>query len=118
MGNSAIIGGFSKAAGLEWDVVDAVFRRHIPKGVDQNLAVAKKAYNLFDPVHPVKKSDNPPKSLVSGNEAIGLGLIRGGMDAYVSYPMTPSPVFSIFLPGRKTGSGLWLCILRTRLLLS
>jgi len=106
MGNSAIIGGFSKAAGIEWDVVDAVFRRHIPKGVDQNLAVAKKAYDLFDPVHPIKKSDTPPKSLVSGNEAIGLGLIRGGMDAYVSYPMTPSSGILHFLAEQKDRFGI------------
>jgi len=83
MGNSALIGGFAKAAGIDWEVVDAVFRRHIPKDADQNLAVAKKAFDLFDPVHPIKKCENRPQSLVSGNEAIGLGLIRGGLNAYV-----------------------------------
>ena len=41
MGNSAIIGGFAKAAGIEWDVVEAVFKAHIPKGVDLNLKRGK-----------------------------------------------------------------------------
>ncbi|MDP2797925.1 MAG: 2-oxoacid:acceptor oxidoreductase family protein [Methanoregula sp.] len=106
MGNSALIGGFAKAAGIEWEVVDAVFRRHIPKGADQNLAVAKKAFNLFDPLYPIKKCENLPQPLVSGNEAIGLGLIRGGLDAYVSYPMTPSSGILHFLAEQKERFGI------------
>ena len=106
MGNSALIGGFAKAAGIEWEVVDAVFRRHIPKGADQNLAVAKKAFDLLDPVHPITKCDNGSQSLVSGNEAIGLGLIRGGLNAYVSYPMTPSSGILHFLAEHKDRFGI------------
>jgi 2-oxoglutarate ferredoxin oxidoreductase subunit alpha len=106
MGNSALIGGFAKVAGIDWEVVDAVFRRHIPKGADQNLAVAKKAFNLFDPVHPIKKYENLPQPLVSGNEAIGLGLIRGGLNAYVSYPMTPSSGILHFLAGQNERFGI------------
>jgi 2-oxoglutarate ferredoxin oxidoreductase subunit alpha len=106
MGNSALIGGFAKAAGIEWEVVDAVFRRHIPKGADQNLAVAKKAFDLLDPVHPITKCDNGSQSLVSGNEAIGLGLIRGGLNAYVSYPMTPSSGILHFLAEHKDWFGI------------
>jgi len=106
MGNSALIGGFAKAAGIEWEVVDAVFRRHIPKGADQNLAVAKKAFDLFDPVHPINKCENGSQSLVSGNEAIGLGLIWGGLNAYVSYPMTPSSGILHFLAEQKDRFGI------------
>jgi 2-oxoglutarate ferredoxin oxidoreductase subunit alpha len=106
MGNSALIGGFARAAGIEWEVVDAVFRRHIPKGADLNLAVAKKAFNMIDPVHPLKKGENRPRSLISGNEAIGLGLVRGGLDAYVSYPMTPSSGILHFLAEQKERFGI------------
>ncbi|MDP3565296.1 MAG: 2-oxoacid:acceptor oxidoreductase subunit alpha [Methanoregula sp.] len=106
MGNSALLGGFAKVAGIDWEVVDTVFRRHIPKGADQNLAVAKKAFDLFDPVLPIKKCQNRPQSLVSGNEAIGLGLIRGGLEAYVSYPMTPSSGILHFLAVEKERFGL------------
>ena len=106
MGNSALIGGFAKVAGIEWEVVDVVFRRHIPKDVDLNLAVAKKAFDLFDPVHLINKCENRPQSLVSGNEAIGLGLIRGGLNAYVSYPMTPSSGILHFLAEQKDRFGI------------
>jgi len=32
----------------------------------------------------------PPRPLLTGNQAISLGLIRAGLGAYVAYPMTPS----------------------------
>ena len=106
MGNSAFLGGFAKAAGIEWDVVEAVFHRHIPKDADLNLAVAKNAFDLFDPVQPINTCENGSQCLISGNEAIGLGLIRGGLNAYVSYPMTPSSGVLHFLAEQKERFGI------------
>ena len=106
MGNSAIIGGFAKAAGIEWDVVEAVFKAHIPKGVDLNLSVAKKAYDQGEKVHPVIKGLKPPRPLLTGNEAIGVGMVKGGLDAYVSYPMTPSSSLLHFLAEHQEKFGI------------
>lgn len=106
MGNSAIIGGFAKAAGIEWDVVTAVFHAHIPKAVDLNLKVAKRAYDQMEKVHPVSKGSKPPGPLLTGNEAIGLGLVKGGLDAYVSYPMTPSSGILHFLAEQQEKFGI------------
>jgi 2-oxoglutarate ferredoxin oxidoreductase subunit alpha len=106
MGNSAIIGGFAKAAGIEWDDVTAVFQAHIPKAVDLNLKVAKRAYDLVETVHPVSKGANPPRPLLTGNEAIGLGLVKGGLDTYVSYPMTPSSSLLHFLAEQQEKFGI------------
>jgi 2-oxoglutarate ferredoxin oxidoreductase subunit alpha len=106
MGNSAIIGGFAKAAGIEWNVVEAVFKAHIPKGVDLNLNVAKRAYDQGENVHPVSKGIQPPRPLLTGNEAIGLGMVKGGLDAYVSYPMTPSSSLLHFLAENQERFGI------------
>ncbi len=106
MGNSAIIGGFAKAAGIEWDVVVAVFRTSIPKAVDLNLKVAKRAYDQLEIVRPVSKGPNPPRPLLTGNEAIGLGMVKGGLDAYVSYPMTPSSTILHFLAENQEKFGI------------
>ncbi len=106
MGNSAIIGGFAKAAGIEWDVVEAVFTAHIPKGVDLNLKVAKKAYDQAEIVHPVSKGIKASRPLLTGNEAIGLGMVKGGLDAYVSYPMTPSSSLLHFLAEQQENLGI------------
>ncbi|MDD1693535.1 MAG: 2-oxoacid:acceptor oxidoreductase family protein, partial [Methanoregula sp.] len=106
MGNSAIIGGFAKAAGIDWEIVEKVFRSHIPKGVDLNLNVAKRAYDQLTTVRRVDPCNNPPLPLLNGNEAIGLGLVRGGLDAYVSYPMTPSSSLLHFLAAEKERFGI------------
>jgi 2-oxoglutarate ferredoxin oxidoreductase subunit alpha len=106
MGNSAIIGAFAKAAGIEWDIVSTVFHAHIPKAVDLNLKVAKRAYDQVEKVHPVSKGEKPPRALLTGNEAIGLGLVKGGLDAYVSYPMTPSSSLLHFLAEQQEKFGI------------
>jgi 2-oxoglutarate/2-oxoacid ferredoxin oxidoreductase subunit alpha len=106
MGNSAIIGGFAKAAGIDWAVVEAVFRAHMPKGVEMNLNVARRAYDQLATVRVIGRCDHLPLPLLTGNEAIGLGLVRGGLDAYVSYPMTPSSSLLHFLAGEKEMFGI------------
>jgi len=106
MGNSAIIGGFARTAGIEWNVVEDVFKRHIPKGVDLNLKVAKAAYDQLETVHPVSRGIKPPYPLLTGNEAIGLGMVNGGLDAYVSYPMTPSSSLLHFFAEEKEKLGI------------
>jgi 2-oxoglutarate ferredoxin oxidoreductase subunit alpha len=97
MGNSAIIGGFAKGAGISWDTFSEVFSTHIPKGVDANLRVARRAYDQVTTVQPIQPLGGKRYSLVTGNEAIGLGLVAGGLSAYVSYPMTPSSGILHFL---------------------
>jgi 2-oxoglutarate/2-oxoacid ferredoxin oxidoreductase subunit alpha len=106
MGNSAIIGGFAKAAGIAWETVEAVFTSHIPKGTDQNLRVARRAYDMLATVHPLPPCDNPPVPLLSGNEAIGLGMVNGGLEAFVSYPMTPSSSLLHFLAEEQEKLGI------------
>ena len=106
MGNSAIIGAFAKASGIGWDTVETVFRAHMPKGTDKNLRVARRAYDGIDEIHPIPRCKNPAFSLLTGNEAIGLGMVKGGLDAYISYPMTPSSSLLHFLADQKTHLGI------------
>lgn len=106
MGNSVMIGGFAKAAGIPWVVIEDVFRAALPKGTDLNLKVAKRAYDQLTIARAIPERRNPPLPLLTGNEAIGLGLIRGGLDAYVSYPMTPSSSLLHFLAGEKEKFGI------------
>jgi 2-oxoglutarate ferredoxin oxidoreductase subunit alpha len=106
MGNSAVIGGFAKAAGIPWKTVEAVFSSHIPKGTEQNLRVARRAYDMLRTVHPVPPCDNPPVPLLTGNEAVGLGMVNGGLEAYVSYPMTPSSSLLHFLAEEQETLGI------------
>jgi 2-oxoglutarate ferredoxin oxidoreductase subunit alpha len=106
MGNSAVIGGFAKVAGIGWKTVEAVFSSHIPKGTEQNLRVARRAYDTLVTVHPLSPCSNPPVPLLTGNEAIGLGMVNGGLEAYISYPMTPSSSLLHFLAEEQENLGI------------
>lgn len=90
--NAGLIGAFTKAAGIEWGVLEEVLRKEIPKSIDENLEVARQGYDGIDGDEKAKVEllSYPCCPVITGNELIGLGLLRGGLDAYVSYPMTPS----------------------------
>jgi 2-oxoglutarate/2-oxoacid ferredoxin oxidoreductase subunit alpha len=96
-GNSAMIGAFAKAAGIPWEVTSDVFARHMPKAADKNIRVARLAYDQIHTTRPVPALSGKTHSLISGNEAIGLGLVAGGLSGYISYPMTPSSTLLHFL---------------------
>lgn len=106
MGNSALIGGFAKTAGIGWETVEAVFRAHIPKGTDLNLTVARRAYDQLATVNPVPRREMPALPLLTGNEAIGIGMVNGGLEMYISYPMTPSSSLLHFLAEQKEKFGI------------
>ncbi len=90
MKNTALVAAFAKIIGIEWTTVKKVLEKELPVAVDLNLKIADKAYKETKTIIKVKKNKNVSKPLVSGNEAIALGALAAGLDAYVSYPMTPA----------------------------
>jgi 2-oxoglutarate ferredoxin oxidoreductase subunit alpha len=105
-GNSAMIGAFAKSAGISWEIVGEVFKRHMPKAADENIRVARRAYDLVQTARPVPVIPGPAHSLLSGNETIGLGLAAGGLSAYIAYPMTPSSTLLHYLAGNAERLGI------------
>ena len=105
MGNSAIIGAFAKAAGIGWETVETVFRAHMPKGSTRTWRWPGGLMTGSTRSARSPRSNNPPSSLLTGNEAIGLGMVKGGLDAYISYPMTPSSSLLHFLADQKDEPG-------------
>jgi len=106
MGNSAMIGAFTKAGGVLWETVEEIFHSHMTKGVEQNLRVARRAYDNVQTVRTIEPLHRPALPLITGNEAIGLGLVKAGLSAYVSYPMTPSSGILHFLADNADRFGL------------
>ncbi|MCX5687261.1 MAG: 2-oxoacid:acceptor oxidoreductase subunit alpha [Candidatus Omnitrophica bacterium] len=90
MRNSCIIGAMCKALGIGMDVLEKVFRKNISREIDLNLDVAFRGFSQAKEFAKVEKLKQKPLPLITGNEAIGLGLIKGGLKTYISYPMTPS----------------------------
>ncbi len=96
--NSGLIGAFSGAAGIEWRIVEDVMRKEIPQSIDENMEVARRGRDGIDGNGlKVERRSYPCCPVITGNEMIGLGLLRGGLDAYVAYPMTPSSGILHFL---------------------
>jgi 2-oxoglutarate ferredoxin oxidoreductase subunit alpha len=99
MGNSCIIGAFAKASGIPFGVVETVIRRQIPKDPEKNLIIAGKGYEAVREERVIPRVGDTCCPLLTGNELIGLGLLQGGLDAYVAYPMTPTSNLLHFLAG-------------------
>ncbi len=103
--NSVMIGAFAKSAGIPWEIVSEVFRLHMPKA-EENSRVARRAYDQTKMTRPISAVPGPTHSLLSGNEAIGLGLVAGGLSSYIAYPMTPASTLLHFLAGNAERFGI------------
>ena len=99
MGNSCMTGAFAKAAGIPFGVVESVLRRQTPRDPDLNLVVARKGYEAALEERVIPRVGDTCCPLLTGNEVIGLGLLHGGLDAFVAYPMTPTSNILHFLAG-------------------
>lgn len=104
--NSCAIGAWCRAVGIGWEVLEDAFRHDMTKELEVNLKVARKGYDAAKPVASLTGLDQKRLPVVTGNEAIGLGLIAGGLDTYIAYPMTPSSPILHFLAGAAGDYGL------------
>ncbi len=96
--NSGLIGAFCRVAGVPWEVVEEVFREEVPeKFLDVNLRVVRRAWDAAEERYRIERGEMAPLPVLTGNEAIALGLVRGGLDAYIAYPMTPTSNILHFL---------------------
>ena len=93
MRNSCAIGAFCKAFAIDWSLVERVFRKDFSEEAESNLKVAQRGYGIAETFATLELLGKEKLPLLTGNEATALGLIRGGVKAYISYPMTPtSPI--------------------------
>ena len=99
MRNTCIIGSLFKTIGIGWDLVEQVLKKEVSKEIELNLKVARRGYDEVKSLVNVKPLDRPALPLLTGNEAIALGLIKGGLKTYISYPMTPTSPILHFLAG-------------------
>jgi 2-oxoglutarate/2-oxoacid ferredoxin oxidoreductase subunit alpha len=90
MRNTCIIGALAKALGMEFPAVEDVLKKEFHKDVELNVAVARKGYDEAKELLPVGRIEQKVLPLLAGNQAVALGLIKGGLNSYIAYPMTPS----------------------------
>lgn len=106
MRNSAILGAFCRAVSIPWETLADVIRRYQPKQTELNLRVARLGFELAAEKLLIHLPGGGPRPVMTGLEATGLGLIRGGLQAYAGYPMTPASGLLHFLARQAHRSGL------------
>jgi 2-oxoglutarate/2-oxoacid ferredoxin oxidoreductase subunit alpha len=90
MRNSGMVGALAKALGIDWNILDGVFRKNFPKTIDTNLKISRIGYDKSEEFLKVPPASDEKMPLCTGNEATAMGFIKAGIDAYIAYPMTPS----------------------------
>jgi len=88
-----MIGAFAKTAGIKWELLESVFRKEFARETELNLKVARRGYDEAKELLKIEPISQGILPLLSGNQAVGLGLVKAGLNTYISYPMTPtSPI--------------------------
>jgi 2-oxoglutarate/2-oxoacid ferredoxin oxidoreductase subunit alpha len=101
MKNSALIGALVKIIGMDWKVVEQVFKKEFKEYPEINLKIAKRGFNAFKNLFIIEKIKQKPLPLLTGNEALALGAVKAGLDFYIAYPMTPATGILHFLAEHK-----------------
>ena len=99
MRNSCLVGAFAKSCGIDWLILEEIFKKEFLKDIELNLKVAKRGYEAVKEEIKVPVISGKSLPILLGNEAIGLGLVKAGLKNYVAYPMTPTSGVLHFLAG-------------------
>jgi len=86
--------------GMSKDELADVIRTQY-RDAENNINFAMEIYDAAAPQlfgkFTLKKTDEKPLPMISGNETISLGAVAGGLDFFFSYPMTPASSILHFL---------------------
>lgn len=104
--NACILGAFVKVSGIKWEVLDSIFRQEFTKEIDLNLKVARRGYDAATELIKTEPLTQESLPLLSGNQALSLGLIKGGLKTFIAYPMTPTSPILHFLAEIADNFGL------------
>jgi 2-oxoglutarate ferredoxin oxidoreductase subunit alpha len=83
----------SAAIGFQKEEMNNVIKNEYPRGIKDNIKFADDIYDLVYPNCGNKfnlEREDKKRPIITGNEAISLGAIAGGLDIYYGYPMTPA----------------------------
>jgi 2-oxoglutarate ferredoxin oxidoreductase subunit alpha len=109
MRNSSFAGALCCLLGINFEVLDNTFRKLFKDKAEPNIEIAKIAYNFvkesYKPLLNVEKIGGP-KKLTTGNTEIGEGLVKGGLEIYIAYPMTPSSSILHYLAKKAKNYGI------------
>lgn len=97
MRNTCMVGALAKALGISIDLLAGILKKEFTKEIDLNLKVAQRGFDEARELIRVEPLRQEPLPLLTGNQAISLGLVKSGLNTYISYPMTPTSPILHFL---------------------
>lgn len=114
MVNNAALGATVALLKIDFADVEKLIRDEFghkdQKIVDMNIAAARVGFDFIERLNTTlgKVERIPGKEIksISGNEAIGLGAIAGGLQFYAAYPMSPSTSLVHYLSARSQKTGI------------
>ncbi len=88
--------------GLGLEELNKIFKEKFGKYLGQNIMAAKRGYDEYIGKRiNIGRGRKGRRYFITGNQAIGLGAIKAGLDIYVAYPMTPATPVLHFLAAKQ-----------------
>jgi len=103
------VAALAAVVGLDKDGLKKLIQSEYPRDIENNIAYAVAIYDIVYPKIGGKfqlEGGDKERPIVSGNEAIALGAVAGGLDTYFAYPMTPSSSLLHFLAAHDRDLGV------------
>ncbi len=101
MKNTAFLGALGKTLGIDWETMEKVLREELKRGTELNLKIAHTAYKQTETLVEIEKLPSNEHPLLTGNEAVALGAVQAGLEAYIAYPMTPATSILHYLAAKQ-----------------
>jgi len=99
----AVAAVLASAIGMSHDELMRFIEQEYPRGTENNKAYASAIYSAAEPAlagrFKLERGDRQ-RPMLSGNDAIALGAVASGLDAFFAYPMTPASSILTFLAAR------------------
>ncbi|HEY5576073.1 MAG TPA: 2-oxoacid:acceptor oxidoreductase subunit alpha [Clostridiaceae bacterium] len=97
LGKYCMLGGLCRSLDIDWSILEAMLKKHYSEKLDMNLKIARRGFDLLKKYDSLEKIGQQALPVLNGSQAISLGLLKAGLQAYAAYPMTPtSPVLEFF----------------------
>ncbi|MCK5044615.1 2-oxoacid:acceptor oxidoreductase subunit alpha [Candidatus Parcubacteria bacterium] len=101
MKNTAFLGALGKMLGIDWRIIEKVLKQELKRGIELNLKIANTAYEQVETLVKIEKLPSNECPLLTGNEAVALGAVQAGLEAYIAYPMTPATSVLHYLAAKQ-----------------
>ena len=106
MANIVLLAAFAKIIGINFKTLGKILKEELPKLQLLNLKIAKAIFNRTNNLFKLKKLKQKSLPLLTGNEAVGLGAVKAGLNLYLAYPMTPATGILHFLAKNQKKFGV------------